>query len=120
MSNKRSIIIQTDRDIYKYYQDFYQFMAQFMANADADIFDDEYTVKESYYKSEYCYQEYLIIKSQAEELMNMEPFPYDAIQDSADRTLAKNAKNEEEKIKMVKDWLIKVLDLLEQRVTGKL
>jgi hypothetical protein len=84
-------------------------MGQFAADADFDIFDDEYTVKRSYCKSEYCCQEYLKAKSQSDELMSMEPFPYHEIQCSADRYLVENAKNEEEKIKMVKDWLIRWL-----------
>jgi hypothetical protein len=112
--------IKTQRDIYDYYWDLSQFMGQFELDADFDKFDEIETIKEYNFSSAEDFQFYIKVKSQAEELINMKPFPYNAIQDSANRNLARNAKNEEEKIKMVKDWLIKVLDLLEKRVTGKL
>jgi len=112
MNNKKLSIIQTERDIYQNYQEFYQFMGQFMVDADFDKFDEVATIMEYNESCERDYKRYLKVKSQAEELMNMDPFPREAISWSAgglDRDPEK-----------VKKWLLKVLDLLEKRVTGKL
>lgn len=116
----KKIKAESSHDIYDNYWEFSQFMGQFAVDADFDKFNEVATIMEYNEPCDRDYQRYLKVKSQTNDILQMEPFPYDAIQDSADRNLTKGANNEEEKTKMVKDWLLKILDLLEKRVTGKL
>jgi hypothetical protein len=100
--------VESQHDIYDHYWDFAQFMGQFALDADFDKFDEIETIKEYNCASEEGCEFYIKVKSQADKLMNMEPFPIDPISYSAGG------------LNTTKQWLINVLELLEQRVTGKL
>ena len=119
MKNQNKIIIKKQQDIHDHYWNLSQFLSQFAADADFDIFDDEYTIKISYEFCERDYQDYLKIQSQANEILAMEPFPYDAIEESTN-LLISEATDKNQKSEEVKKWLRHVLHLLELRVTGKL
>ena len=119
MQNRSKIIISKQQDIHDYYWYLSQFLAQFAANVEFNIFDPEYVVKNSYEPCDRDYKEYQTVLSQANEIFEMDPFPYDAIE-QATNLLISESKNEKEKSEEVKQWLRHALHLLELRVTGKL
>lgn len=111
--------IKTEHDIYDYYNELYQFLGQFALDADFDKFDNEETIKEYNFYSDDEYKRYQIILPQANEILAMEPFPFEAIQTATNLFISK-ASDENKKSEEVKQWLRNVLHLLELQVTGKL
>ncbi len=116
---KEKIIVKDQHDLYDHYNELDQFLSQFALDADFDKFDNISTVIEYNEPSEYDYQSYLKIQSQANEILAMEPFPYHAIEESTN-LLISEATDKNQKSEEVTKWLRHVLHLLELRVTGKL
>lgn len=116
---KEKIIVKNQHDLYDHYNELDQFFSQFAADADSDEFDNVATILKYNEPSEYDYQSYLKIQSQANEILAMEPFPYDAIEEST-LLLISETTDEKQKTEEVKKWLRNVIHLLELRVTGKL
>jgi hypothetical protein len=111
-------LIKTDRDLHDNYDEFFTLLAAYFAgDVDNDIIDTDYTI------DRFCNTTYpeTINKtvSQANEILSMEPFPYDAIE-TATNLLISKATDETQKSEEVTKWLRHVLHLLELRVTGKL
>lgn len=116
---KKEKIIVTEHDLHDHYNELYQFLGQFALDADFDKFDNLATVMEYNEPSEHDYQDYLKARSQTDELLEINPFPHNAIE-TATNLLISEATNETQKSEEVKKWLRDVVHLLELRVTGKL
>ena len=126
MSDKKNNRTDTPLvDIYNNYREFYDFLGAFAADADCDIFDDQYTVKNIFTddqvknNSSGIYQEYLKVLDQSNEILSMEPFPCYVIENITNLWISQSY-DEEIKAEKVKQWIRNVLHLLELRVTGKL
>ena len=112
MKNQNKIIIKKQQDIHDHYWNLSQFFSQFAVDADSDEFDNVATILKYNEPSEYDYQSYLKIQSQANEILTMEPFPYDAIEESTN-LLISEATDKTQKSEEVKQWLRDVIRLLE-------
>ncbi len=111
-------IIKNEQDMDRHYPELSNLLgAYFAVDVDNDIFDVDHTI------SEFCSTKYpeAIKKtiSQAIEVLEMDPFPYEAIETASNLWLS-DAEDKNQKSEEVKQWLRNVLHLLELRVTGKL
>ena len=100
-------------DFYEQYPDLTQFLGQFAADADFDIFDENHTICRVFRPHnpvDIVWKDKIL--TQAHQILAMEPFPRAEVSHAAGGLFKDEQK--------VKDWLVYVLDLLEKRVKGEL